>query len=69
VLATSKKTAKTYYAQMSFAAPCSLPMEHPELYSPEEMRRHDVLPGITGCAQVSSLGEATAPKFRGHSAD
>jgi len=37
---------------MSFVGPRPLLMEYLERYSPEQARRHDVLPGITGWAQV-----------------
>ncbi len=37
---------------MSFVGPRPLLMSYLELYSPEQARRHDVLPGITGWAQV-----------------
>lgn len=38
---------------LSFVGPRPLLMEYLPLYSPEQMRRHDVLPGITGWAQVN----------------
>ncbi|MBM3124004.1 MAG: sugar transferase [Chloroflexi bacterium] len=37
---------------MSFVGPRPLLMEYLTLYSPEQMRRHEVLPGLTGWAQV-----------------
>ena len=39
--------------EMSFIGPRPLLMEYLPLYSPEQSRRHDVLPGITGWAQVN----------------
>lgn len=38
---------------MSLVGPRPLLMEYVPLYSPEQARRHDVRPGITGLAQVS----------------
>jgi lipopolysaccharide/colanic/teichoic acid biosynthesis glycosyltransferase len=38
---------------MSIVGPRPLLMEYLPLYSPEQMRRHEVLPGITGWAQVN----------------
>ena len=38
--------------EMSFVGPRRLLMEYLPLYSPEQMRRHDVMPGLTGWAQV-----------------
>lgn len=39
--------------EMAFVGPRPLLMEYLPLYSPSQMRRHDVLPGITGWAQVN----------------
>lgn len=39
--------------EMSLVGPRPLLMEYLEKYTPEEGRRHDVLPGITGWAQVN----------------
>lgn len=38
--------------EMSLVGPRPLLVEYLERYSPEQMRRHDVLPGITGWAQI-----------------
>jgi sugar transferase EpsL len=39
--------------EMSFVGPRPLLMEYLSLYSPEQARRHDMVPGLTGWAQVN----------------
>jgi len=39
--------------EMSLVGPRPLPVEYATLFSPEQNKRHEVLPGITGLAQVS----------------
>jgi len=47
------------YGEMSFVGPRPLLMEYLDRYTPEQMRRHDVLPGITGWAQVNGRNALT----------
>lgn len=44
---------------MSFIGPRPLLIEYLDLYSSEQMRRHDVLPGISGWAQVNGRNTLT----------
>lgn len=44
---------------MSFVGPRPLLMDYVPLYSPEQMRRHNVRPGITGWAQVNGRNAIT----------
>ncbi|WP_415719308.1 sugar transferase [Maridesulfovibrio sp.] len=41
------------FGDMSLVGPRPLLMQYLDRYSPEQARRHDVLPGITGWAQVN----------------
>jgi lipopolysaccharide/colanic/teichoic acid biosynthesis glycosyltransferase len=43
--------------EMSLVGPRPLLMDYLPLYSTEQKRRHDVLPGVTGWAQVSGRNE------------
>ncbi len=45
--------------KMSLVGPRPLLMQYLERYTPEQMRRHDVLPGITGWAQINGRNTLT----------
>lgn len=45
--------------EMSLVGPRPLMSKYLERYSPEQMRRHDVLPGLTGWAQINGRNALT----------
>ena len=54
-----------FLGEMSLVGPRPLLIHYLPLYSPEQARRHNVLPGITGWAQINGRNAATwADKFR-----
>jgi sugar transferase EpsL len=51
--------------EMSFVGPRPLLMQYLPLYSAEQVRRHEVMPGLTGWAQVHGRNALTWPdKFK-----
>jgi lipopolysaccharide/colanic/teichoic acid biosynthesis glycosyltransferase len=51
--------------EMSLVGPRPLLMQYLERYTPEQLRRHEVLPGITGWAQINGRNAITwEEKFR-----
>jgi len=51
--------------EMSWVGPRPLLIQYLERYSPEQARRHEVLPGITGWAQINGRNALTWPeKFK-----
>lgn len=47
--------------EMSVVGPRPLLQQYLPLYSPEQARRHDVLPGLTGWAQVNGRNDVEWP--------
>jgi lipopolysaccharide/colanic/teichoic acid biosynthesis glycosyltransferase len=48
-----------FTGDMSFVGPRPLLMQYLPLYNPEQKRRHDVLPGLTGWAQINGRNAIT----------
>jgi lipopolysaccharide/colanic/teichoic acid biosynthesis glycosyltransferase len=54
-----------FKGEMSLVGPRPLLMQYLERYSPEQARRHEVLPGMTGWAQINGRNAITwEDKFR-----
>ena len=54
-----------FIGNMAFIGPRPLLVEYLPYYTPEEMRRHEVLPGLTGLAQVNGRnGLSWEERFR-----
>jgi lipopolysaccharide/colanic/teichoic acid biosynthesis glycosyltransferase len=47
--------------EMSFVGPRPLLLEYLPLYSPEQARRHEVIPGLTGWAQINGRNATDWP--------
>lgn len=51
-----------FRGQMSLVGPRPLLMQYMDRYTPEQSRRHEVKPGITGWAQVNGRNNVTWPE-------
>jgi sugar transferase EpsL len=51
-----------FRGQMSLVGPRPLLMQYMDRYTPEQSRRHEVKPGITGWAQVNGRNSVTWPE-------
>jgi sugar transferase EpsL len=49
---------------LSLVGPRPLLMEYTEFYTPEQRRRHDVPPGLTGLAQIHGRADPLSAKFK-----